>query len=77
MSDKATLVRVVNDPVRSRSNCDEPRDGELEPTILGGDRRVVHPYITGAGRGGRMIEDAGHFNDLTHWQDVGVLTGRI
>jgi hypothetical protein len=56
--------------------ADELRDGELEPTVLSGDR-CVRTVIDGACRGRRMIEHAGHRNDLTDWQHGGVLTGRI
>ena len=51
-------------------------DRKREPATLAGNRLPVHLGERTA-RGGWMIEDSGHLDNLTHWQCVGVLTGRI
>ena len=51
-------------------------DRKREPATLAGNRLPVHLGERTA-RGGWMIEDAGHLDNLTHRQCVGVLTGRI
>lgn len=46
------------------------------PAILGGDRPAVH-LGDSAARGGRVIEDTGHLQDLTNRKHIGLLTGRV